>query len=147
MPDAYQPNHSGYFTRPPKSAKTASSPRDALIPSKRGSERPQMILPSLLVYVVPGWPADESPTAHIVFTRPTLRLLRTRFPVTCHGPGRGFSDFPLFAFRGTSQTVLSRAPRTSTFLSCAFREQEGWSGCCPSCSSETAHCASTLLAQ
>ena len=33
----------------------------------------------------------------IFFTRPTLRLLRNRFPGTCHHPGRGPSN-PLFLY-------------------------------------------------
>src|SRR4026209_2554001 len=38
---------------------------------------------------------------------------------------------PHFALKGSSQTVLHCAHRTSTVLSCAFCEQEGWSGCAP----------------
>ena len=36
----------------PESAKTASSPRDAPCPKQGRSERPKMVLPKLLVYVV-----------------------------------------------------------------------------------------------
>jgi hypothetical protein len=70
MPDFYPPNHSGYFIRPPKSAKTASSPRDALIPSKGGSERPKIILPSLFVYVVPRIARTGPLTAHNALAHP-----------------------------------------------------------------------------
>jgi hypothetical protein len=49
----------------PESAKTASSPRDALCPKQGRSKRREMILPGLLVYVVPKDGPDESPTARV----------------------------------------------------------------------------------
>ena len=57
---------------------------------------------------------------------------------------RGPSDLPSLP-KGSSQTFLHCAHRTSTVLSCAFREQEGWSGRSPSRHSEAARSASTLL--
>src|SRR5207302_8404979 len=43
---------------------------------------------------------------------------------------RAFRFSPL-RHQGNGQTVLHCAHRTSTVLSCAFCEQEGWSGCSP----------------
>ena len=40
--------------------------------------------------------------------------------------------FPHLALKGSCQTVLHCAHRTSTVSSCAFCEQEGWSGSSPS---------------
>ena len=45
-------------------------------------------------------------------------------------PGEGLLTFPLRP-QGSSQTVLHCAHRTSTVLSCAFCEHQGWSGCSP----------------
>ena len=45
------------------------------------------------------------------------------------GQAWDFLPLPLTIPLGSSQTVLHCARRTSTALSCAFREQEGWSGC------------------
>ena len=54
-------------------------------------------------------------------------------------PLRASNEGSLFPFlhhiplaQGSCQTVLHCARRTSTFLSCAFREQKGWSGGSPS---------------
>ena len=82
----------------PESAKTDSSPWDAPCPKQGRSERLQMLLPSLLVYVV-LWMARMSP------------------------PLRASSQSPI-SFSRVAWLILDCARRTSTFLSCAFREQE-----------------------
>jgi hypothetical protein len=66
---------------------------------------------------------------HTFFTCHTLRLLRNRFPGTCHELWRGVFQFSPLLPQGSSQTVLPCAHWTSTVLLCAFCEQEGWSGC------------------
>ena len=53
----------------PESAKTASSPKDAPFPKQGRSERPTMVLPSLLVYVAQDG-SDESPTAYVLSIPP-----------------------------------------------------------------------------
>ena len=60
--------------------------------------RPKMILPSLPVYVIPG----------MAWMSPPLRAF-FQFPITCSR---------------VAWSILDCARRTSTFLSCAFREQE-----------------------
>src|SRR5512147_1746836 len=40
--------------------------------------------------------------------------------------------FSPLCIQGSSQTVLHRAHRTSTVVSCTFCEHKGWSGCSPS---------------
>ena len=48
--------------------------------------------------------SSHPPThSQIFFTSPTLRMLRNRFPGTCHLPGRGPSGFPHFALRGAAR--------------------------------------------
>ena len=42
----------------------------------------------------------------IFFTRPPLRLLRNRFPGTCHEAQARALRFPLLPFRGTSEAAL-----------------------------------------
>ena len=53
------------------------------------------------------------------------------------------SKLARFPSRGSRRTVLHCAHRTSTVSSCAFCEQEGWSGGSLSHPSETARCTST----
>ena len=62
-----------------------------------------MILPSLLVTFFQG----------VAWLGLQLRMLRLA------------SKFSLFLFRGVAEAALYCAHRTSTFLSCAFCEQEG----------------------
>jgi hypothetical protein len=78
----------------------------------------------------------------IFFTRPTLRLLRNRFPGTCHLPWRGPSTPPLPLVKGVAEAALCCAHRTRTVSPCAFCEQEGHQAA-PSSSSEATRCAST----
>ena len=62
-----------------------------------------MVLPSLLVSPLGWWP-DWSPTARVQ---------------------RNPSNFPILLLKGVAEAAFHCAHRTSTFLSCAFCEQEG----------------------
>src|SRR4029077_7877189 len=75
---------------------------------------------------------SHSPTHwQTFFTRPTLRLLRNRFPGDVPlARTRAFRYSPLCP-KGSTQTVLHCAHRGGTFSSCGLGEQEGWSGCSP----------------
>ena len=107
-----------------------------LVPGKAAASYPNMILLSLLVYIVPGM-ARMSPPLRTTFSPATHWHAET-----CHTPRRGSSDFIHFALKGSRQTVLYCAHRTSTVSSCAFCEHKGWSGCSLR-PSEASRCAST----
>ena len=107
--------------------------------------RLQMIPPSSLV-ISQGWGLIDLPLRasnegllrpRVARAQKIIRLhplpfivgaLRARM-VPGHSPPP--SSFARFSSRGSSQIVLHCAHRTSTVLSCAFCEQEGWSGCSP----------------
>ena len=69
--------------------------RDAPCPKQGRSKRIQMILPSLLVYVVPEDGPDESPTVRVLLTRPPKgRYFPPALPSDCCAidfPGRALS--------------------------------------------------------
>ena len=67
----------------------------------------------------------RSPTARSFLTRPSAGT-----PKRASNPGEGLPIFHACP-KGSRRTVLHGARRTSTFLSCAFCEQEGWSGGSP----------------
>src|SRR5207253_5893178 len=61
----------------------------------------------------------------IFFTRPTLRLLRNRFPVTCHLPRRGSSGFPQFAIRGAARLSFTARIERAQFHRARSASKEG----------------------
>jgi hypothetical protein len=95
-----------------------------LFPSKAAASDPNMILLSLLVYIVPGmapthWHAE-----------------------TCHEPGRGSSDFPHFAHRGTARLSFpARIGRALFYRARSASKKDVW--LLPFLPSEAACCAST----
>ena len=98
----------------PESAKTASPPRNAPFPKQGRSD---------LSFLRDGWDDPHCarrshPPTHwqIVLTHPTLRLLRNRFPVTCHLPGRGPSDLLRPFLEGVAEAALYCAHRTIYML-------------------------------
>ena len=103
----------------PESAKTASRPRTRLIPCKAAAS---------YHFIRAGWNDPKCaqrfhPPTHwqIFFTRPILRLLRNRFPGTCHLPRRGPSGFPHFPLLFFSSRALrehgDRPSHPATFFS------------------------------
>ena len=97
------------------------------IPQQGRGERPKIVLPSSPVYFILieggfGWVLHCAQLCH-----PPNPLARRDVPVA---QARAL-QFSHFSPEGNSQTVLHCAHRTSTVSSCAFCEQEGWSGCSP----------------
>jgi|CXWL01.1.fsa_nt_gi hypothetical protein len=99
-----------------------------------------MILPSLLV-TSPGMGADRASSARNLLTLHNP-LARRDVPLA---RARAFqASLPIL--KGVAKAALYCAHRTSTFLSCAFCEQEGtWP--LPPHPSEAARCASTEARQ
>ena len=100
-------------------------PGTRLVPNKAAASDPNRILPSWLVYIVPVM-ARVSPPLHAALS-PAHPLARRDVPLA---QARAL-QFSHFSPEGNSQTVLHCAHWTSTVSSCAFCEQEGWSGCSP----------------
>ena len=139
-------HHAGCSKRPdfsparPESAKTTSLPRGTrLVPSKAAAS---------CHFKRGGWDdpncAQHShPPTHwqIFFTHPTLRLLRNRFPGTCHLPGRGPADSPT-APEGVGRLFFTaRIERPPLYRGGSASKKNGLPT--PSHSSEAARCAST----
>jgi hypothetical protein len=122
-----------------ESAKTASLPRDALVPSKAATSH----------HFIRGGRDDPNCAQHshppthwqIFFTHPTLRLLRNRFPGTCHLPGRGPADSPT-APEGVGRLLFTaRIEPPPLYRGGSASKKNGLPT--PSHSSEAARCAST----
>ena len=121
-----------FFTRP-----TPSAPRRALVPGEyrftlrvpRARRAPGRALPCLLL-LMGWWPAWGSHCARPTRAFPGRALREHR------SPNRPSSSHPSpylhLALKGSCQTILHCAHGTSTVSSCAFCEQEGWSGSSPS---------------
>jgi hypothetical protein len=61
-----------------------------------------------------------------IFTHPTLRLLRNRFPGTCHLPGRGPADSPTAPERVGRLFFTARIERCSRSLQACSFSLQGW---------------------
>ena len=126
----------------PDSARTDSLPWDAPYPNKAAGER------SFSTLLMGGWDdpncAQRShPPTHwqIFFTRPTLRLLRNRFPGTCHLPWRGPSDSSTSP-EGVGRLFFTARIERAPFHRARSASKEGtWP--LPAHHSEAARCAST----
>jgi hypothetical protein len=111
--------------------------QDAPFRGQGRSERPEIVLPGSFVYGILRMTRMSPPLRAAL--SPAHPLARRDVPVA---QARAL-QFSHFSLEGNSQTVLHCAHRTSTVSSCAFCEQEGWSGDSLSYPSEAARCAST----
>ena len=110
----------------PESAKTASSPRDVLVPCKTAAS----------CHFIRG--GRDDPNCAQRSHPPTHWHAET-----CHLPGRGPSGFPHFALRGAARlSFTARIGRAPFYRARSASTKDGLAAP-PSYASEAAHCAST----
>ena len=145
---SHPPNPGGYFTRPPRVCQDSLSPQDAPCPKQGHSERLTMASSELARLPCPLMVRMSPPlralSAAFQFSPPlfrgvaeaalycahrTIYMLPPSLLVISQGwglidlPLRALSQFPI-SFSKVAWSILNCARRTSTFLLCAFREQE-----------------------